>query len=128
MEFLKTYGIAFVIFFAIDLIWLTLISRKIYNKYLGSFMGDVKWIPAVLFYLLFVLGLVFFVINPAVAEQSFPLALLSGMFFGLITYATYDLTNLATLKNWPITITIIDLIWGSVLGGIVSSLTYLIVR
>ncbi|MBU0997433.1 MAG: DUF2177 family protein [Firmicutes bacterium] len=128
MEFLKTYGVAFLIFFVIDLIWLTLISRKIYNQYLGSFMGDVKWVPAILFYLLFVVGLVFFVISPAIAKQSFATALLSGMLFGLITYATYDLTNLATLKNWPVVITVIDLAWGTALGGIVSSLTYLILK
>ncbi len=128
MEFLKTYGIAFLIFFVIDLIWLTLISRKIYSQYLGSFMGDVKWVPAIIFYLLFVVGLVFFVINPALAKESFLTAMFTGMFFGLITYATYDLTNLATLKDWPVVITVIDLAWGTVLGGLVSSLTYLILK
>lgn len=125
--FLKLYGIAFVIFFAIDIIWLSLIAKKMYAKYLNNFLGPVKWIPALLFYLFFVGGLVFFVISPAIDKQSILYAGFAGLFFGFITYATYDLTNLATLKNWPLNITIIDLIWGSVLGSSISMLTYLII-
>jgi len=126
--FLKLYGVAFVIFFAIDLIWLSLIAKKLYAEYLGNFLGPVKWIPAILFYLLFVAGLVFFVISPAIEKQSLMYVIFAGLFFGFITYATYDLTNLATLKDWPINITIIDLIWGSVLGSSVSTITYLLLH
>ncbi|MBU1145539.1 MAG: DUF2177 family protein [Firmicutes bacterium] len=128
MLYLKIYGIAFAIFLLVDLIWLTLISKNLYNKYLSSFMGKVRWIPALLFYLLFILGLTFFVIEPSLTKASFSYALFAGILFGLITYATYDLTNLATLKNWPIQITIIDLIWGMFLGGFVSSITFFILR
>ncbi|MGH4117392.1 DUF2177 family protein [Clostridium sp.] len=79
---------------------------------------------ALSFYLLYIIGIVFFVINPAIEKKSWKYALFAGMFFGFITYATYDLTNLATLKDWPFKITIIDLIWGSTLCGSVSLITY----
>jgi uncharacterized membrane protein len=129
MEFLKYYLIAFVVFLVIDLIWLGLIAKNLYSNYLGSLMAPrVNWVAAILFYLLFIVGLVFFVITPAVEKQSWSYALLVGMLFGLITYATYDLTNLATLKGWPLTITIIDLAWGSTLGGLVSLITYWMVK
>jgi uncharacterized membrane protein len=126
--FLKIYGIAFIIFFIVDILWLSLIAKKLYAQYLGAFLGPVKWVPAILFYLFFVAGLVFFVIQPALLKDSLSYVIFAGMFFGFITYATYDLTNLATINNWPLNITIIDLIWGSVLGGSVSTLTYLIFR
>ena len=126
--FLKIYGIAFIIFFVVDILWLSLIAKKLYAQHLGTFLGPVKWVPAILFYLLFVAGLVFFVIQPALLKESLTYVIFAGMFFGFITYATYDLTNLATLNNWPLNITIIDLIWGSFLGGFVSTLTYLIFR
>lgn len=86
-----------------------------------------NWTVAILFYLLYLAGVVWFVINPALEKQSWKYALFGGMFFGLITYATYDLTNLATLKDWPVMITVIDLIWGTTLGGLVSFLTWFIV-
>ncbi len=127
--FFKVYGVAFLIFLIIDMIWLTLIAKNLYSKYLGFIMtSNVKWVAAILFYLLFIVGLAFFVILPAIDRGSWSYALLAGMLFGLISYATYDLTNLATLNNWPVTITIIDLIWGTSLGGLVSMLTYFVVR
>lgn len=129
MMFLKIFGVALVIFFAIDILWLGLIAKKMYSKHLGFIMSpSVKWIPAIIFYVLFVIGITFFVISPAIDKQSWSYALLAGMFFGFITYATYDLTNLATLKDWPLVITIIDLAWGSFLGGAVSILTFVILR
>jgi uncharacterized membrane protein len=88
--------------------------------------SDVNWTAAGIFYLLFILGLVLFVIYPAIEKGSWTHALLFGALFGLITYATYDLTNLATLKDWPILVTIVDLIWGSVLATSVSVATYFI--
>lgn len=127
--FLKSYGVAIFIFFAIDMLWLGLIAKKVYAKHLGFLMApNVKWIAAIIFYFLFVAGLVFFVVQPAIEKTSFLYALLGGMFFGLVTYATYDLTNLATLNKWPLKITLIDLIWGTSLGGLVSTITYLILR
>jgi len=125
--FTKLYFIALPVFLAIDMIWLTVISKNFYAKNIGFLMKpDINWIAAILFYLLFIVGLVVFVITPAVEKGSWTLALLLGALFGLITYATYDLTNLATIKDWPVLITIVDLIWGTVLAASVSVITYFI--
>ncbi|HAX03105.1 MAG: hypothetical protein A2Y45_06700 [Tenericutes bacterium GWC2_34_14] len=126
-QFFKLYGIAFVLFFAIDLVWLGLIAKNLYQKQLGHLMADnVNWVAAIIFYLLFIGGLVFFVISPAVTEGAWTKALLLGALLGFLTYATYDLTNLATLRDWPIQITIIDLAWGTFLGASVSTLTFFV--
>lgn len=127
--FIKYYLVALIVFLVIDLLWLGLIAKNLYSKQIGHLMSEnVNWIAAIVFYLLFIVGLVFFVIMPAIEKGSWSYALLVGFLFGFITYATYDLTNLATLKDWPISITIIDLVWGSSLGGLVSMITFFIVR
>ena len=87
---------------------------------------DFNWVAAVSFYLLFIAGLVFFVIEPAVKSGNWTSALVIGALFGLMTYATYDLTNLATLKDWTLTITFVDMAWGMVLAASVSTVTYFI--
>ncbi|MCF8228593.1 MAG: DUF2177 family protein [Bacteroidales bacterium] len=126
--YIKLFIIALVIFFAIDMLWLGLIAKNFYARQLGDMMTEnINWVAAIIFYLLFIIGLVVFVIHPAVEKTSWMHALLYGALFGLITYATYDLTNLATLKNWPIVMTIVDLIWGTVLAASVSVLSYLTV-
>jgi uncharacterized membrane protein len=88
----------------------------------------VNWIAALSFYFLFVGGLVFFVIMPALDNNSAVYALLVGGLFGLLTYATYDLTNLATMKSWPLEITLIDLAWGTFLGASTSVLSYFLIQ
>jgi uncharacterized membrane protein len=121
MKFLTHYLITFIVFFAIDIVWLTLIARKLYARYLGYIMAtNVNWIAAVLFYLLFIVGLLVFVIEPALVKPDLAQLIFRAALFGLITYATYDLTNLATLKDWPLNITIIDLLWGTSLSTLVS--------
>ena len=125
--FLKLYLITLPVFFGIDLIWLIFIARKFYSDSLGFIMSkNPNWLAAIIFYFLFAAGLVFFVISPALEKRVWLNVLLSGALFGLICYATYDLTNLATLKNWPILVTIVDLIWGTVLSASVSIISYLI--
>jgi uncharacterized membrane protein len=125
--FIKLFLIALPSFLVIDMVWLIVVARKFYNDKIGFLMKpDVNWSAAIFFYLLFIAGLVTFVIGPAVEKNSWVHALLYGSFFGLITYATYDLTNLATLKDWPILVTVVDLIWGMVIAGSVSVLTYFI--
>lgn len=126
LTFLKLYAVSFIIFFAIDLFWLGIIAKKLYQAEIGHLLKtDVNWIAAVLFYLLFIGGLVIFVLMPAVESGNIVKAILLGALFGFITYATYDLTNLATLKDWPLKITIIDLVWGTFLGTSTSTLSYL---
>lgn len=125
--FVKLYLIALPVFFGIDMLWLGLIAKNFYAKQIGFLMkSDINWTAAIVFYLLFIVGLVLFVIAPAVEKHSWLHALLFGALFGLISYATYDLTNLATLKDWPLLVTMVDLAWGATLGAIVSVVTYLI--
>ena len=125
--FLKLYCIALPIFFAVDMVWLGAAAKNFYAKHIGFLMKpNVNWPAAILFYLLFIAGLVMFVVAPAIEKGSWVRALLFGALFGLITYATYDLTNLATLKDWPLVVTVVDLTWGMVLAASVSVATYLI--
>jgi uncharacterized membrane protein len=124
---LRLFLIALPIFFAIDMAWLILAAKKFYQQQIGFLMKpDINWYAAIIFYLLFIFGLVIFVISPAVEKHSWVHAILFGALFGLITYATYDLTNLATMKDWPLLVTIVDLIWGTVLAASISGLTYFI--
>ena len=122
---LFTYGIMAVVFFAVDLLWLGLIAKNFYQKHLGRFFSDkVNWKAAVIFYFLFILGAMIFAVYPAVAQDSVMRAVIFGVLFGLFTYATYDLTNLATLRDWPVPIVIVDIIWGMVLCGTVSGVGF----
>jgi len=125
--FIKLYLIALPVFFIIDMIWLVLIAKKFYSEQIGFLMRpDINWVAAIIFYLLFIAGLVTFVISPAFEKHSWIHAALFGAFFGLVTYATYDLTNLATLKDWPVLVTVVDLIWGAFLAASISMVTYFI--
>ena len=124
-----SYALTFVVFFIVDMAWLGLIAKDLYKKYLGGFLSEqVNWTAAVIFYLLFIVGVFIFAIMPSVEKNSVVSAITLGALFGFFTYATYDLTNLATLKGWPISIVFIDIIWGSVLTGIVSTAGFYIVK
>jgi len=125
--FLKLFAIALPVFFAIDMLWLGFIAKDFYAKQIGGLMkSDINWTAAIIFYLIFIAGIVVFVITPAVQKNSWTNAVLMGALFGFVCYATYDLTNLAVAKDWPVLVTIIDLIWGAVLAASVSVITYLI--
>jgi uncharacterized membrane protein len=127
--FIKLYVIALPVFVAIDMLWIGLVAKNFYRNQIGFLMkSEINWIAALVFYLLFIVGLVLFVIAPAIEKKSWMHALLFGMLFGLITYATYDLSNLATLKDWPLLLTIVDLVWGATLAASVSTVTYFIAR
>ncbi len=125
--FLKLCCIALPVFLGIDMIWLTLIAKNFYAKHIGYLMAkNPNLLAALIFYLIFIAALIFFVINPALDKKMWTHALLAGLFFGLVTYATYDLTNLATIKDWPLIVTIVDLIWGMFVSAAVSVATYFI--
>ncbi len=129
MDTIRNFGIAFLVFLVIDLLWLGVVAKKLYAEQLGSLMKtNINWVAAIVFYLFFIAALLFFVINPALAKQSWQFALFAGLFFGLVAYMTYDLTNLATLKNWPMLLTFIDIAWGTVLAGATSILSYFLIR
>lgn len=121
----KLFLVAVPVFFAIDMVWLGGVAKKFYGRQLaGKLRKPPNWTAAVIFYLIFVVGLVVFVVVPAVDAASWGRAVGYGAFFGLVTYATYDLTNLATLEDWPLTMTLVDLVWGTVLAAAVSGITY----
>lgn len=125
--FIKLFAIALPVFFAIDIVWIGFVAKDFYRQQIGYLLrSDVNWAAAIIFYLVFMAGLVFFVIAPAMEKGSWTYALLAGAFFGFVCYATYDLTSLATTKDWPLLVTIVDLAWGAVLAASVSSITYFI--
>lgn len=129
----KTYAIAYLatalVFLGADSIWLTLTASRLYRPLLGDMLADgFNVAPAVLFYVIYIAGIVYFAIQPAFASGSAMTAALNGALFGFVAYATYDLTNQATLKNWPVQITIADLCWGTVLSATAAALGFLIAR
>jgi uncharacterized membrane protein len=108
------------------MLWLTIVARGFYRRQLGFLLSDQpNWWAAGAFYLLFVIGLLVFAVVPGLQAGTLLRPLLLGGFFGLVAYATYDLTNQATVKNWPWIVTIVDMAWGAVLAASVSSLGYL---
>lgn len=125
MNLIKLYLLSLPIFFAIDLFWLGVIAKDLYKEQIGHLMSpEIRWGAALSFYFLYLFGLVFFAIAPAIKESSWSQALLHGALFGLICYATYDLTNLATLMKWPLKIVYYDLVWGTFVSALVSGITY----
>ena len=119
--YIKLYFITLSAFLAIDAVWLALVARTFYRRYLDWLMAaNPNWIAALAFYLLFVVGVLVFVVVPGVEDGSLRTTLLKGALFGLIAYGTYDLTNQATVKNWPLTITAVDMVWGTALSVAVS--------
>ncbi len=125
--FIKLYAVALSVFFAIDMLWLGVIAKNFYRSQIGGLMKtDINWLAAIIFYLIFIVGLIVFVISPAIEKGSWTYALIYGALFGLVCYATYDLTNLALAKDWPLLVTIVDLAWGATLAASVSVITYFI--
>lgn len=128
-DYLKLYLTALPIFLAIDLLWLGVVAKSFYRDHLGALMrADVDGAPAAAFYMIFVVGIVVLVVGPALARRSLGVALRLGALLGLVTYAAYDLTNLAILEGFPATMALVDLAWGTVLCASVGSLTYLLGR
>lgn len=112
------------VFFLVDMVWLGLIANRFYQEQLGHLLGPVNWTAAIVFYLLYIIGILIFAVLPALEIGSWQRALLLGALFGFLAYATYDFTNLATLKDWPLTVVIVDVIWGAVLTGTVALASY----
>lgn len=124
-----SYVLTALVFFAIDIVWLRFVGQDVFRRQVGHLMrDDVNWLPALVFYLAFVVGILVFAVYPSVDKDSLLRAAGLGALFGFFTYATYDLTNLATLRDWPLTITIMDIVWGMVLTGAVSGIGFFIVK
>ena len=121
---LKLYLITLFVFLGIDSFWLGLVAPKFYQSQIGHLIAETVNLPAAgVFYLLFVGMLVYFVVEPAVGSGETRNIILRGTLFGLVTYAAYDLTNLATLRDWPMLVTVIDLVWGMALTAMTSTLS-----
>lgn len=129
MNYIKIYLVTLAVFFVIDIIWLGFIGKGIYKEHIGFLMREkTNWIAAIMFYMVYIVGLIFFALNPALAKDSLMYAVLVGAFFGLITYGTYDMTNLATLKDWSMFIVVVDIIWGTVLCSVTTAISFTILR
>lgn len=112
-----------------DLLWLGVIAKDFYRGHLGHLMRtDVVWSGAIVFYLLYVAGLMYFAILPAVASGTWTKAFLLGALFGFFTYMTYDLTNYATLKDWPLAVVLVDVAWGTLLSGALATASFYVAR
>lgn len=121
MSYVVAYVGALIVFCVLDYIWLTIVAKDFYQMQMGDLMAiQVKMLPAVTFYLLYLVGLVVFAISPALREQSWLMAASLGLLLGLIAYASYDLTNMATLKEWSISLTLVDIAWGACVSAIAA--------
>lgn len=124
---IKQYLTALVTFLIVDGIWLTTVAKNFYAKHLGYIMTKTpNLMAAFIFYLIYILGIVVLIVSPALQKGSLLSAILSGALFGLCSYATYDLTNLATTKDWPLIVTIVDLVWGTFVSGVVAGVSYFV--
>jgi uncharacterized membrane protein len=124
-RYLAAYGAGALTLFVIDMIWLGFVARDFYQRQLGDMLLDRPlYGPAAAFYLLYVVGVVFFAVVPALNGGGWTTALLHGAVLGLMCYGTYDMSNLATLKNWPPLLTVVDIAWGAALTAATAVAAY----
>jgi len=122
-----TYAVSIPVFFVVDMIWLGVIAKGFYRKALEPLLTpNINWTAAIIFYFLFLAGILIFAILPGMEKRSLGYTVLMAALFGFIAYATYDLTNLATLRDWPLMLSIVDMLWGSFLSASTAAITYLI--
>ena len=125
MKIVGVYLLSLIVFLAVDMLWLGVAAKDFYRNNLGHLLRpDVNWAAALIFYLLYVAGTLIFATMPALEKQSLRQAVLQGALFGFFAYATYDLTNLATLKDWPLNVVLVDILWGAVLTAIVAAASF----
>ena len=121
-KYLAAYGVTAVVMIAIDLVWLGLIAKPLYQSGIGHLMAEKPNVPiAVVFYLVYALGLMVFAVTPEQSAAGWSRALMVGALFGFFAYATYDLTNLSTLRGWPLGLSLMDLAWGTLVSGVSSA-------
>jgi len=127
--YVKLYLLTIPVFFAIDLLWLGVVARNFYQHHLAHLLSPaVNWPAAFVFYLMYIAGIMLFAVKPGLDAGSLAKAAVWGALFGFFTYATYDLTNLATLRDWPIKVVVVDILWGTVLCTLVAICSYQIGR
>tara|TARA_B100000768_G_C11266747_1_gene371466 strand:+ start:1810 stop:2208 length:399 start_codon:yes stop_codon:yes gene_type:complete len=122
---LKLFLVSFITFLFLDAIWLGLIARGFYSKHLSLYLTDnVIWPSAFIFYIIFNIGLLIFVILPSIEKNSYSTLLIYSILYGLVTFATYDLTNHATIKDWPLIVSIVDMSYGMFVALVSSSAAF----
>ncbi len=126
IQYVHLYILTVPVFFLIDMVWLGFVAKNFYQAKLGYLLGPVNWPAALLFYFVYIVGILVFAVVPALEGGTLMKALVMGVLFGLFAYATYDLTNYATIRDWPLSIVIVDIAWGMVLTGSVATVSYLI--
>lgn len=124
LQFFYLYLMTIPAFFLIDMIWLGTVATKFYQAQIGYLLGPVNWVAAIVFYLIYIVGIIIFAVHPALVAGSLSKAIIFGALFGFFAYATYDFTNLATVKDWPLLVTVVDIIWGTILTGSVAAISY----
>jgi uncharacterized membrane protein len=125
MRFVGLYALTVLGFLVIDFVWLTVVAQSFYQKHLGSLLRDDPIVAAAaVFYLLYLVGVLVFVVLPALEAESFVRAVALGALFGLIAYATFDLTCYALFQGFPVIVVAVDLVWGAVLTASVSAIGY----
>ena len=126
---IKQFFVALGSFLLIDGLWLTVVAKNFYAKHLGFLMAKTpNLLAAGLFYLIYIFAMVILVVSPGIEKGSFWSTVSSGALFGLCCYATYDLTNLATIQGWPLTVTLVDLAWGTFLSAAIAAISFLIFK
>ena len=126
---LYLYLLTIPVFFALDMLWLGLVAKDFYRRELGYLLrAETKWAAAVVFYLIFIAGLLMFAVLPALEKGTLQRALLLGAAFGFFCYATFDLTCYALIKDFPLKIVIADLIWGTLVSGTVSAASFFLAK
>lgn len=128
LQYLSIYLLTIPVFFLIDMLWLGLVASKFYKAQIGFLLGPVNWPAAILFYLIYIVGIIIFAVHPALLAGSFSKAILFGALFGFFAYATYDFTNLATLKDWPLLVSMVDVLWGTILTSSVAGASYYLAK
>jgi uncharacterized membrane protein len=127
MKLVYLYLLTLPVFFGIDMLWIGVLAKGFYRNNLGHLLRpDINWTAALIFYLLYIVGILIFATLPALEKQSLHQAVVLGALFGLFAYATYDLSNLATLKDWPVKIVFVDILWGMVLTASVAAASFFI--
>lgn len=127
MQAIAIYAAGLISFLALDAIWLGTMVPRLYKPAMGDLVADpFQPLPAAIFYLIYAGGLAYFAIQPALVSGKWSTALISGAALGFVAYATYDLTNQATIRAWPVVITVVDLAWGTIASGLAATISYLV--
>lgn len=122
---IKVFGLMTVVFLAIDVVWIGVVANRFYQHHLGFMLRpDVQWVPAMLFYLLFIAGVLVFAVMPGLERASLGRAVALGAFLGLVAYATYDLTSLALIKGFPRIVAVVDMVWGTSIAATIAAVGY----